>query len=121
VGIVQIPVAVPIHVNVILRQVDTVIMLAVLRIHVNVTHKLVVIVIMQVARPILVNVIHSNQDIAQIIAVVIRTVVRNIVDVMIILTKLVHATLIILHSIVVCIVTVEQTHALCVHVIIVHQ
>ena len=76
-------------------------MRAVLRIHVNVTHKLVVIVIMQVAHQILVNVIHSNQDIAQIIAVVIHTVVRNIVDVMIILTKLVLVMFIILRNIVV--------------------
>ena len=51
---------------------DTVTMQAVLRIHVNVTHKLVVTVIIQVAHQILVNVIHSNQDIAQIIAVVIH-------------------------------------------------
>ena len=76
-------------------------MRAVLRIHVNVTHKLVVTVVIKVAHQILVNVIRSSQDIAQTIAVVIHTVVRNIVDVMIILTKLVHATLIILRNIVV--------------------
>lgn len=70
--IVQIPVVVLTHVNVILRQVGTVAIRVVLRIHVNVTHKLVVIVVIKVAHQILVNVIHSNQDIAQIIAVVIH-------------------------------------------------
>lgn len=82
-------------------------MRAVLRIHVNVTHKLVVTVVIKVARPILVNVIHSNQDIAQIIVVVIHIVVRNIVDVMIILTKLVLVMFIILRNIVEPIVVVE--------------
>ena len=62
-----------IHVNVTHKLVvKTVIIQVAHQIFVNVIHKLVVTVIIQVAHQIFVNVIHSNQDIAQIIAVVIH-------------------------------------------------